>query len=149
MKVVYSNTNHWQLARWITAAMSVTSCVIMVWILVQLFGVGGRDTGADDLLQVCLIVLIVGVIFMEQKYLDVLTVDEEAGLVYARKLKNCPIKISELATVTYKKNMIGRFSALVLHDNGIAFFDFRTSEANADHVVSHLQKLNPSIEVKR
>ena len=86
---------------------------------------------------------------MEQKYLDVLTVDEEAGLVYARKLKNCPIKISELATVTYKKNMIGRFSALVLHDNGIAFFDFRTSEANADRVVSHLQKLNPSIEVKR
>lgn len=148
MKVVYSNTNHWQLARWITVAMSVTSCVIMVWMLVQLFGVGERDT-VFDLMQVCLPVLIVGVVFMEQKYLDVLTVDEEAGLVYARKLKNCPIKISELATVTYKKNMIGRFSALVLHDKGIAFFDFRTSEANADRVVSHLQKLNPSIEVKR
>lgn len=148
MKVVYSNTNHWQLARWITVAMSVTSCVIMVWMLVQLFGVGERDT-VFDLMQVCLPVLIVGVVFMEQKYLDVLTVDEEAGLIYAHKLKNCPIKISELATVTYKKNMIGRFSALVLHDNGIAFFDFRTSEANADRVVSHLQKLNPSIEVKR
>ena len=148
MKVVYSNTNHWQLARWITVAMSVTSCVIMVWMLVQLFGVGERDT-VFDLMQVCLPVLIVGVVFMEQKYLDVLTVDEEAGLIYAHKLKNCSIKISELATVTYKKNMIGRFSALVLHDNGIAFFDFRTSEANADRVVSHLQKLNPSIEVKR
>ena len=77
MKVVYSNTSHWQLTRWITIVMSVTSCAIMVWILVQLFGVDGRDTGADDLLQVCLPVLIVGVIFMEQNYLDVLTVDED------------------------------------------------------------------------
>ena len=149
MKVVYSNTSHWQLARWITAAMSVTSCAIMVWILVQLFGVGGRDTGADDLLQVCLPVLIVGVVFMEQNYLDVLTVDEEAGLVYVRKSKGCQIKISELATVTYKKNIIGKSSALVLHDNGVTFFDFRTSKAKADCVVSHLQKLNPSIEVRR
>ena len=89
-----------------------------------------------------------GAMFTGFYKLRIYEIDEEEDTITDFNNKKYPLRISHLATVTYKESKKGRFRSLFLHDAGTGFMDIRTSKEKADKIVEQLLKVNPAIEVK-
>jgi len=142
---MFSNTNHPILVKWVLGiiyALAVVSMLLWLFSFIQ----GKNDS--DWTISTGFLILLSGI--LNSNYLSTLTIDLEAGTVIVSRYKNCPIRLSELVSITYKKRILDFNNiSLVLHDNDIRFVDFYTNKEIADQIVEKLLELNPSIEVKR
>lgn len=145
--ITYRNAKHYKLAK-ILISLEI-ACGFAGMALYVVFALADKGEYVESTLYTCSILLIM-LGFTQQKYsLTTLTIDKSAGTVSVSSYKNCPIRLSEMKTITYRKNRRGKFIALDLHDTGVVFFDFKTTKDTADQIVAQLLEANPSIDVLR
>lgn len=93
--------------------------------------------------------LIAAANFYEGYLLRKICIDEDSGTITDSVSKKYPIRISDIATVTFKESKKGKFRRLFIHDNGVGFMEIRTTEKNAKAIAEQLTRLNPEIAIKR
>ena len=143
MKTVYANTRHPKRIKWVTMISIVIGIAFFVLCLV--FWQDVMDL--SWVFPICWSLFYFGFVFREYK-LRTYEIDDEADTLTDNQQKKYPLKLSELATLTYKENRKGRFRSLIAHDSGIGFIDIRTSRENADGIVARIREINPAVEVK-
>lgn len=143
MKTVYANTRHPKRIKWATAGAVAAALIFFVCSLVFWQDV----VDISWLFPVCWALFYFGFVYGEYKLCSY-EIDDEADTLTDSRQKKYPLKLSNLATATYKESKKGRFRSLVVHDTGIGFMDIRTSRENADRMVERILEINPSVEVR-
>ena len=143
MKTVFANTEHPKRVKWLTAVVCVAGLALFVAFLVFWQDV----VDLSWVFPVCWSLFYFGFLFREYK-LRSYVIDDEADTLTDSQQKKYPLKLSELATLTYKENKKGKFRSLIVHDSGIGFIDVRTSRDNADRMVARIREINPAVEVR-
>lgn len=144
MKTVYSNTRHPSFCKWSSIVAGIVGFALVI-----IYGIGVvAEDNWDVILYIIGFSLFYFAMFFSQYKLLNLTIDEENDTVTESRNKKYPLRISKLATITYKESKKGKFRSIFLHDDGVGFMDIRTSKSNADKMVAQLLKANPSIEIK-
>lgn len=144
MKTTYSNSSHPEFVKWSSLVATIVGTVCVLLYVFEVF----KNRNVELFLYLAGFCLLYTAMFYGQYKLVSVTVDEEADTITDRRLKNYPLKISQLQYVAYKESKKGRFRSLFLHDTGVGFMDIRTSRATAEKIVAQILKVNPSVEVK-
>ena len=76
-------------------------------------------------------------------------IDEEAGTLTAQDNRKHPMKIADIECVNYCQTRKGRLKYLCIHENGVRFVNISLCRKVSDELSAHLQRLNPSITIKR
>lgn len=139
-KVIYRNTEKPKLVRGLAIAG-----VVIVLILGILLAVGVID--GLSFFYWCWSVIFVFVMTSDYLLREV-TIDEEADTLVTNANKKYPMRISNISYIKYRTNKRRKFKSLFIHDNGVKFQDIRTKKVNADAIVAHLLKDNPSIDLQ-
>lgn len=141
MKTVYANTARPGLVKWSTGiAIALGIGLFILYIL--------SEGDYRVLLYIASFSLLYGGMFIGMYKLKGYEVDEEKGTITDYNVKDYPLHICNLTTVTYKESRKGKFRSLFLHDAGTGFMDIRTSKEKADMIVAQILRLNPAVEVK-
>lgn len=154
MPVVYSNIKHPKLVSFafyasLTATLVCQICWL-VWFVISLKDLTLKEfTIWQDLALLLCILLYFSFCFISWHFYRVVIDEDNDTIANGCSWNNVEsLKISALATITYKKSNKGRFRNLFLHDNGTLFMTVRPSEEHADMIVSQLLKVNTGIVVK-
>lgn len=139
-KVIYRNTEKPKLVRGLAIAG-----VVIVLILGILLAVG--VIAGLSFFYWCWSVIFVFVMTSDYLLREV-TIDDEADSLVTNANKKYPMRISNISYIKYRTNKRGKFKSLFIHDNGVKFQDIRTKKVNADAIVAHLLKDNPSIDLQ-
>lgn len=140
VKVIYRNTEKPKLVRGLAIAG-----VVIVLILGILLAVG--VIVGLSFFYWCWSVIFVFVMTSDYLLREV-TIDDEADTLVTNANKKYPMRISNISYIKYRTNIRGKFKSLFIHDNGVKFLDIRTKKVNADAIVAHLLKDNPSIDLQ-
>lgn len=143
MKTVYSNTRHPSFCKWSSIVAGIIGFALMI-----IYGLHVAEDDWDVILYIIGFSLTYFALFFSQYKLLNIAIDEENDTVTDSRNKKYPLRISKLATITYKESKKGKFRSIFLHDDGVGFMDIRTSKSNADKLAEQLLKANPSIEIK-
>lgn len=144
MKTVYANTRFPEFFKW---SSIVASIVGLVFILLYVFEVFESES-VQTILNIAGFSLVYGALVYGQFKLMSITIDEEADTITDSRIKQYPLKISQIQYVAYKESKKGRFRSLFLHDTGTGFMDIRTNRAKAEKMVAQILKVNPNVEVR-
>ena len=142
MKTVFENTRHPKRIKGASAIAIVVGIAFFVLCLV--FWQDVMDL--SWVFPICWSLFYFGFVYREYK-LRCYEIDDEADTLTDSQQKKYPLKLSELATLTYKESKKGRFRSLIVHNSGTGFIDIRTSRENADGIVARIREINPAVEV--
>ena len=75
------------------------------------------------------------------------TVDDEKGTLFTPENKQNPMMVADIDRIIRVINRKGKLRYLNIHEAGVRFVDVRLLSAQAEALISHLVRINPSITV--
>lgn len=141
MKVNYANSKHPErLARILGAVMAVGFAGYL-----SLFST--QRTGWFIVRAILYLAAIVAMVWFPLGTVKC-TVDEEDETLFTPENKKVPMKIADIDRITRVTNRKGKLRYLNIHEAGVRFVDVRLFPSQAEALISHLLRINPSITVQ-